>query len=69
MSNCLYKFLCFQYSILSANEMAKHVHLPVLVTVLLILTKGSKGDYQIGVGVADVTGPVAEVTFVSTSFL
>lgn len=38
----------------------------ILILLLLMLLHTTSGDYKIGVGIADVTGPVAEIVFVST---
>lgn len=36
-----------------------------LLTLLLLLLHKTSAEYKIGVGIADVTGPVAEIVFVS----
>lgn len=42
----------------------------ILSGFLCLLFNGlnyAKADYEIGVGIADVTGPIAEINFVSTT--
>lgn len=36
-----------------------------LLTLLLLLLHQTSAEYKIGVGIADITGPVAEIVFVS----
>jgi hypothetical protein len=38
----------------------------VLVALLSVAPQGVRAGYKVGVGIADVTGPSAEVGFVST---
>lgn len=40
-----------------------------LITALLLLLHVCSAEYKIGIGIADVTGPVAEIVFVSICFL
>lgn len=39
------------------------------VLVFLPLLHVALGEYKIGIGIADVTGPVAEIVFVSIFFV
>lgn len=40
------------------------------LTFLAVLTRGERGDvYKIGVGIADITGPAAEINMVRRNFL
>lgn len=40
------------------------------LTFLTVLTRGEKGDvYKIGVGIADITGPAAEINMVRRHLL
>lgn len=36
-----------------------------IAALLALLLHGAVADYKIGIGIADVTGPVAEIVFVS----
>ncbi|GLG99302.1 Protein of unknown function [Gryllus bimaculatus] len=41
----------------------------ILASVLLTLFAVAVADYNVGVGIADVTGPPTEITFVSVTFV
>lgn len=49
----------------SYNPLHSHKHGIKIISLLFIFITASEALYNIGVGIADVTGPAAEIVFVS----